>query len=251
MTTSELNKERLQTIASWRAKYSAGHNVVLPAEEAEMMARSLLAAMEQEPFGYYSAEVPIIMEQQSHANITREAMGEYQFPLYASSQTMPELTSIVERLNLSGYEHEHEEVTPQNAAAVVDTLLKQLDDAVQKPTAAVPDEINVLQAANLVVTLGVLDNGIPTVAMKVWNACRTAMLQAGNSPVIPDGWIKCSERMPEEHEPILVHQEGGVIFCAEYEDGEFYPDEFPNVPKQGCEITHWMPLPAVPKQETL
>ncbi|MDL4912540.1 MAG: hypothetical protein QRY16_01730 [Enterobacterales bacterium endosymbiont of Blomia tropicalis] len=82
MTTSELNKERLQTIASWRAKYSAGHNVVLPAEEAEMMARSLLAAMEQEPFGYYSAEVPIILEQQSHANITREAMGEYQFPLY-------------------------------------------------------------------------------------------------------------------------------------------------------------------------
>ena len=43
MTTCELNKERLQTIASWRAKYSAGHNVVLPAEEAEAMARMLLA----------------------------------------------------------------------------------------------------------------------------------------------------------------------------------------------------------------
>ncbi|EIT7977919.1 DUF551 domain-containing protein [Salmonella enterica] len=24
------------------------------------------------------------------------------------------------------------------------------------------------------------------------------MLQAGNSPVIPDGWISCSERMPEQ-----------------------------------------------------
>jgi hypothetical protein len=63
-------------------------------------------------------------------------------------------------------------------------------------------------------------------------------------------WIKCSERMPEEHEPVLVHQEGGVIFCAEHEDGEFYPDEFPNVPKQGCEITHWMPLPIAPTQDS-
>lgn len=46
---------------------------------------------------------------------------------------------------------------------------------------SVPDEINVLQAANLVLTLSVLDNGIPTVAMKVWNACRAAMLQGGKS----------------------------------------------------------------------
>nr|WP_226938078.1 hypothetical protein [Klebsiella aerogenes]DAT30157.1 MAG TPA: hypothetical protein [Caudoviricetes sp.] len=46
-------------------------------------------------------------------------------------QPAPELAAIVERLNLSGYEHEGGEVTPQNAAAVVDTLLQQLDDAVQ------------------------------------------------------------------------------------------------------------------------
>ncbi|HCR1849330.1 TPA: DUF3850 domain-containing protein [Enterobacter roggenkampii] len=50
------------------------------------------------------------------------------------------------------------------------------------PAPFVPDEINVLQAANLVLTLGVLDNGIPTVAMKVWNSCRAAMLQ-GAEPV--------------------------------------------------------------------
>ncbi|EGQ5285359.1 TPA: hypothetical protein U2Q83_002852 [Enterobacter hormaechei] len=35
------------------------------------------------------------------------------------------------------------------------------------PAPVVPDEINELQAANLVLTLGVLNNGIPTVAMKV------------------------------------------------------------------------------------
>ncbi|EKS6335741.1 hypothetical protein OR191_002418 [Enterobacter hormaechei] len=45
------------------------------------------------------------------------------------------------------------------------------------PAPVVPEEINVLQAANLVLMLGVLDYGIPTVAMKVWNACRAAMLK--------------------------------------------------------------------------
>lgn len=73
--------------------------------------------------------------------------------------------------------------------------------------------------------------------------------EAGNSPVTPGGWVACSERMPVDFETVLVCQDGGVIFCAEYEDGDFYPDEFPNVPKQGCEITHWMPLPAAPQQE--
>lgn len=28
-----------------------------------------------------------------------------------------------------------------------------------------------------------------TVAMRAWNACRAAMLQAGNSPVIPEGYV--------------------------------------------------------------
>lgn len=51
--------------------------------------------------------------------------------LYSAPQPAPEMTAIVERLNLSGYEYEGGEVTPQNVAAVVDILLQQLDDAVQ------------------------------------------------------------------------------------------------------------------------
>jgi len=38
--------ERLKTIASWRAKYSAGHNIVIPAEEAEAIALELMANRE-------------------------------------------------------------------------------------------------------------------------------------------------------------------------------------------------------------
>lgn len=44
-----IQKERLEKIASWRETYGAGHNVMLPAEEAEALARFVLAAHEQEP----------------------------------------------------------------------------------------------------------------------------------------------------------------------------------------------------------
>lgn len=59
--------------------------------------------------------------------------------------------------------------------------------------------------------------------------------------------MACSERMPEEGNVVLVCQEGGIIYCAEMQDGELYPDEFPRVPSEGREITHWMPLPAAPE----
>ncbi|MFW2972002.1 DUF551 domain-containing protein [Serratia marcescens] len=64
---------------------------------------------------------------------------------------------------------------------------------------------------------------------------------------LQDCWVACSERMPEEGNVVLVCQEGGIIYCAEMQDGELYPDEFPRVPSEGREITHWMPLPAAPE----
>ena len=48
MTQLPIQKERLEKIASWRETYGAGHNVMLPAEEAEALARFALAAREQE-----------------------------------------------------------------------------------------------------------------------------------------------------------------------------------------------------------
>ncbi|HDS2649740.1 TPA: hypothetical protein QID76_004683 [Klebsiella aerogenes] len=60
MTKSTITRERLGCIASWRAKYSSGHNVVLPAEEAEELAQIALAAMDSEPVAWlaiYHGEV--------------------------------------------------------------------------------------------------------------------------------------------------------------------------------------------------
>ena len=48
MTNNQLNRERLEKIKSWRETYGAGSNVILPAEEAEELARIALAAMDSE-----------------------------------------------------------------------------------------------------------------------------------------------------------------------------------------------------------
>ncbi|HBY0543791.1 TPA: hypothetical protein MIO72_02795 [Klebsiella pneumoniae subsp. pneumoniae] len=47
--TSKLTRERLEKIKSWRETYGAGSNVMLPAEEAEELARMALAALDSEP----------------------------------------------------------------------------------------------------------------------------------------------------------------------------------------------------------
>lgn len=94
------------------------------------------------------------------------------------------------------------------------------------------------------------------------DACRAAMLQgaAGNSPVIPDGWVACSERMPEDDDFVHIwprpdfgvelhvgqycecHPKGDGWYAQVYEQNygiEWYP----------IAVTHWMPLPAAPQQE--
>lgn len=77
-----------------------------------------------------------------------------------------------------------------------------------------------------------------------------ADLVNGNSPVIPDGWISCSERMPEETGDIIVVSDGIVMSGISYSrrDGfymaalEYDDDE----PIDG--VTHWMPLPEPPQE---
>lgn len=78
---------------------------------------------------------------------------------------------------------------------------------------------------------------------------RAAMLQGadGKSQVIQDGWVACSERMPEDDSGVWVWSDTGYGYAVEaYFDGEWYrtlTDE------REYSITHWMPLPAAPQQE--
>lgn len=82
---------------------------------------------------------------------------------------------------------------------------------------------------------------------------------SGNSPVTPDGWISCSERMPDRNCLYLcwgTYFEGDepdyipAYFFVHKTNGwtEWQPVEDDCNPREVI-ITHWMPLPAAPKQE--
>lgn len=73
----------------------------------------------------------------------------------------------------------------------------------------------------------------------------------GNYPVIPDGWISCSERMPEDGQHVIILCDGAFVLYAQYRDGEFFDivrngDEF--FETQSRNVTDWMSLPEPPQE---
>lgn len=82
---------------------------------------------------------------------------------------------------------------------------------------------------------------------EICDAICDAYRNAGNSPVIPDGWIPVSERMPEVGDIVLTAM-GGVVNVGEMECSAANCRFFTSV-ISGRELpaTHWMPLPAAPE----
>ncbi|MEP9338670.1 DUF551 domain-containing protein [Enterobacter kobei] len=81
-----------------------------------------------------------------------------------------------------------------------------------------------------------------------YDACRAAMLQGadGNSPVIPDGWVACSERMPDGMQTVITSN--GFDIGQGWWDGEGW-NSFDLHDVVPGEVTHWMPLPVAPQQD--
>ncbi|EOY0030220.1 DUF551 domain-containing protein [Escherichia coli] len=108
-----------------------------------------------------------------------------------------------------------------------------------------------------------------TAEVRGWNACRAAMLHgaepvsqtyklnelSGNYPVTPDGWISCSERMPEKGQNVLISVNFDsslvepLICSARYTGSTFRSGDATIKPGNGIEqATHWMPLPEPPQE---
>ncbi|HHI3365334.1 TPA: DUF551 domain-containing protein [Escherichia coli] len=76
---------------------------------------------------------------------------------------------------------------------------------------------------------------------------------AGNSPVIPDGWISCSERMPDTKTAVLVAREfdrkgDWRMKWATYIPGHPDANDGWVVPGASWIPSHWMPLPEPPQE---
>ena len=76
---------------------------------------------------------------------------------------------------------------------------------------------------------------------------------------VPSAWIKCSERLPQQGELVIVAKEDGVVslgYCFQFAEHHlwnairlvpFSPYELPFV--GAGHVTHWMPLPDAPEVE--
>ena len=80
-------------------------------------------------------------------------------------------------------------------------------------------------------------------------------VQGGNSPVTPDGWISCSDRMPEKGQNVLISVNFDsslvepLICSARYTGSTFRRGDATIKPGNGIEqATHWMPLPEPPQE---
>lgn len=221
MTT--ITKERLLTIKQWRETYGPGSNVVLPAEEAEELARIALASLEAKPIGAFH-----IAEQQVDG--TSDYIKDGEWP--------------IDNGTIEVYATPPAPVVPE-----------------EKP---MPNPLG-MYAVDAVAAIA---------EVRGWNACRAAMLQAGNfrenkdsstnnfreitetstnSPVTPDGWISCSERMPEDTKMLLAFSQGEIV--AAYWNWVVNPIDYKKYRAFTYlsgnildDVTHWMPLPEPPQE---
>ncbi|EJF7869883.1 TPA: DUF551 domain-containing protein [Escherichia coli] len=230
MTT--ITKERLLTIKQWRETYGPGSNVVLPAEEAEELARIALTSLEAEPIGEVSEKrLGLVMDG------TVDLGGKSTYRIIKGEKAMKLLP-----LGTKFYTAPPVPVVPE-----------------EKP---MPNPLS-MYAVDAVAAIA---------EVRGWNACRAAMLQGkseqpqnaqqnipenipgGNSPVIPDGWISCSERMPEDTKMLLAFSQGEIV--AAYWNWVVNPIDYKKYRAFTYlsgnildDVTHWMPLPAAPQQE--
>ncbi|EER5391572.1 DUF551 domain-containing protein [Escherichia coli] len=211
MTT--ITKDRLLTIRQWRETYGPGSNVVLPAEEAEELARIALTALTAEPFGIIDTSGIALINDGSDAYIWPvNSMEPGDVPLYIGLPRIA-LASIPKAM------------TEEKAYSNVQTSWQ---DAKYYATG--------------------------------WNACREAMLHgaepvsqtcklnelSGNSPVTPDGWISCSERMPAQDDWVLIYSKQGEYLAGQVQE-EYVEVNDGTLSWLGNALC-WMPLPEPPQE---
>ena len=69
-----------------------------------------------------------------------------------------------------------------------------------------------------------------------------------NSPEIPDGWINCSDQMPEVGDVVITAYQGCTNVGQMERSGKTYRYFTSIASGRELPATHWMPLPAAPEK---
>ncbi|KAA1355291.1 DUF550 domain-containing protein [Escherichia coli] len=213
-----ITKERLLTIQQWRETYGPGSNVVLPAEEAEELARIALASLEREQIRHEHAK---------WSDSTFGCVGPIGPLKHLSKEA---LEAAAEPEDLSEWaDMQFLLWDAQRRAGISDAEI----------TAAMEDKLKI----NMERQWPEPKDGEPRLHIK----------EPGNSPVTPGGWISCSDRMPEDTKMLLAFSQGEIVAAywnwvvntIDYKKYRAFTYLSGNILD---DVTHWMPLPEPPQE---
>ncbi len=280
-----ITKERLLTIKQWRETYGPDSNVVLPAEEAEELARIVLASLEAEPVLYQSCTRPTwnsgvpwtewkersrecyeddlrFTDTPDHAGWIYKCRKLYTTPpapiaLEAIENAIEYIRSIAFHIDEDDYHGKHIAYFMRQALAWLeghscsdDRLGKADNQPVRGNQAAEsnrgnewignPDIDNAIIMLDRIDTLENCDDD------RIEAVKAVLRRLAGNSPVTPDGWISCSERMPPQDDWILIYSKHGEYMAGQVQ-GEYVELSDGTLSWLGNAL-FWMPLPEPPQE---
>ncbi|EFG3005451.1 DUF551 domain-containing protein [Escherichia coli] len=232
-----ITKERLLTIKQWRETYGPGSNVVLPAEEAEELARIALASLEADPVAY----------------IFKHPAGKLFWSL--TDESNKEQADVI-----PVYAAAPASVVPDNASEPLAYAYKELTPEIMRNHLAVFERYGIApnDSSTTIQALRIALDGIERSDAMLHGAepvSQTYKLNqlSGNSPATPDGWISCSEQMPNTKTAVLVAVEfdrkgDWRMKWATYIPGHPDANDGWIIPGASWKPSHWMPLPEPPQE---
>ncbi|EEQ2437711.1 DUF551 domain-containing protein [Escherichia coli] len=290
-----ITKERLLTIKQWRETYGPDSNVVLPAEEAEELARIALASLEAKPIGafhiaeqqvdgtsdylkdgewpidngiievYAAPPVPVVPEEKPMPN----PLSMYAVDAVAAIAEVRGWNACRAAMLQSGNFRENKNSSTNNFREIAETstnypvIPSEVLSAIQKVAKIRADFDDFdgdrrgigdcLDEAEqeLIVTINKYASQLAAEPIAP-NDVReqTAIPQV---PVTPDGWISCSERMPNTKTAVLVAVEfdrkgDWRMKWATYIPGHPDANDGWIIPGASWKPSHWMPLPEPPQE---
>ncbi|EIH9358325.1 DUF551 domain-containing protein [Escherichia coli] len=268
-----ITKGRLLTIKQWRETYGHGSNVVLPAEEAEELARIALVSLEAGPVA--------VSDDMAYA---------FHHALSDSSPGADEVEEIKAGLRaaFANVTIQPEPVVPDEIALAIENLKQKLVECNRYNYCA--DAVKGVEDACHAAMLQGIQPVSQTYKLPVNTPCQDAPahiwlqtagvwpedgelseltwcshnqhhddtlyvradLVNGNSPVTPGGWISCSDRMPEDTKMLLAFSQGEIV--AAYWNWVVNPIDYKKYRAFTYlsgnildDVTHWMPLPEPPQ----
>ncbi len=280
-----ITKERLLTIKQWRETYGPDSNVVLPAEEAEELARIVLASLEAEPVLYQSCTRPTwnsgvpwtewkersrecyeddlrFTDTPDHAGWIYKCRKLYTTPpapiaLEAIENAIEYIRSIAFHIDEDDYHGKHIAYFMRQALAWLeghscsdDRLGKADNQPVRGNQAAESNRGNEWTGNpdidNAIIMLDRIDTAESYDDDRIEAVKAVLRRLAGNSPVTPDGWISCSERMPAQDDWILIYSKHGEYMAGQVQ--EEYVELSDGTLSWLGNALFWMPLPEPPQE---